>query len=126
MIDTIYREATDKTPQIKGDLNLGTFSMSGRSLSENTEEFYTPVIEWLSEFCANVKVDTHVNFEIEYFNTSTSMFILELLNKFKRLSKTSSVQMVWHFEEDDIEMKEVGQGYKDMVGDILTLKSRNF
>lgn len=124
MNETIYREETDKTPRIEGDLNKGTFLMSGRSLSENTKEYYTPILDWLQEFCDNVTVDARVEFEIEYFNTSTSLFILEVLNKFKILSATSPVKMTWHYEDDDIEMREVGQGYKDMVGDILRLQPR--
>ena len=40
-------------------------------------------------------------------------------------SQSKDVQITWIYEEDDVDMKEVGEDYQIMVGDIIQLQSKS-
>lgn len=122
-MENILLEATDKTPRIEGDLEKGTFSIEGRCLPENAKIFYTPILDWL-ELLSDSKAELiRVDLAIEYYNTSTSKVLLEIFKRFKDLSDTKNVEMYWHYEDDDIEMMEIGENFRDLVGDFVHVQS---
>mgnify|MGYP003959085331 CR=1 FL=1 len=41
---------TPKTPSIKFDAKLGLVEIKGRSIPENSIEFYNPLIDWLDRY----------------------------------------------------------------------------
>jgi len=110
----IYIERTVKTPEVKFNAESGEFLIQGISIPENTVEFYHNIIYWLTEYSASAQERTVLNLRLEYFNTSTSVV---LLNIFKMLSeiKNSKVVINWFYEDDDVEMEEVGKDYQKML-----------
>ena len=46
----IIIEGTPKTPTIKFDVSEGIFEIKGRSIPENSVEFYKPLIDWLDDY----------------------------------------------------------------------------
>ena len=51
---TLTIEGTPKTPMVKFDGETGKIEIKGRSIPENSIEFYKPLVEWLDEY-ADVK-----------------------------------------------------------------------
>jgi hypothetical protein len=49
-MEIISLEGTEDTPKIILDSKNGIFEISGRSLPEDTAEFYQPVLEWLDKY----------------------------------------------------------------------------
>jgi hypothetical protein len=117
-------KATDKTPSIEGNTSDGTLKISGKSLPENPREFYKPFSEWLNDFFETPADKVEVILDIEYFNTSTSNLLVELLRGMAELSKSKDVKVIWRFEEDDLDMEDVGNDFKLMVGDIVHLEPK--
>ena len=46
----IIIEGTPKTPTIRFDVSEGIFEIKGRSIPENSVEFYKPLIDWLENY----------------------------------------------------------------------------
>lgn len=46
-MEILNLKGTEDTPTILLDKKNGIFEISGRSLPEDSAEFYTPVIEWI-------------------------------------------------------------------------------
>lgn len=44
------KKDTPKTPLIQMEYESGYFLISGRSIPENSIEFYRPLFEWLDEY----------------------------------------------------------------------------
>ena len=86
-MDKINIEGTPKTPAIKLDPEAGIIEISGRSIPENSIEFYKPVMDWLNEYAENAKSETAVNIILEYFNTSSSKCILDVFKKLETIQK---------------------------------------
>ncbi|SMO77397.1 protein of unknown function [Saccharicrinis carchari] len=115
-METIVREGTPKTPSIRFDGEKGIIEIKGRSIPENSIEFYKPLIDWLEEYSAQDQDQTAVNVQLEYFNTSSSKCILDLFKKLEGLyKKGQKVEVNWYYEEDDEDMFEAGEDYQSII-----------
>ena len=112
-MDDLKIEGSAKTPTVefnsKGDLHL-----KGRSIPENSIEFYKPLIDWIGNYSQNSNSDTVLNVQLEYFNTSSSKCILDVFKKLEAISG-SNVSIKWHYEEDDEDMLEAGEDYEAII-----------
>ena len=113
----LTQEGTPKTPTIMLDEQQGILELSGRSIPENSIEFYKPILDWIEGYSANPKPETRVNIRLEYFNTSSSKCILDFFKKLETLSKggKTKVSVHWHYEEDDEDMQEAGEDYQSII-----------
>lgn len=110
----LYLERTIKTPKIHFDAIKGHLLLEGRSIPEDAYSFYNPIYEWLEEFDKACSTDILLEFKLEYFNTSSSKCILEIL-KLLEMQKQKKVSIKWFYEEDDEDMFESGQDYNQLV-----------
>ena len=109
-------EGTPKTPTINFDLGTGVLEIKGRSIPENSIEFYKPLVDNLEKYGLSPKPATTVNVQLEYFNTSSSKCILDVFKKLEGIHKGgSSVTINWHYEEDDEDMLEAGEDYQAII-----------
>src|SRR6056297_3255800 len=115
-MESISIEGTSKTPTVSLDPESGTIEIKGRSIPENSIEFYRPIIEWLDEYAKNPNKKTTVNVQLEYFNTSSSKCILDIFKKLESLKKArNEVVINWYYEEDDEDMLESGEDYESII-----------
>ncbi|MEX1002479.1 MAG: DUF1987 domain-containing protein [Crocinitomicaceae bacterium] len=122
---TITINATHKTPEIKGDIETGHFSIKGKCIPEDARDFFDPFKDWFLELVKTDSQSICAELDLEYFNTSTSIILLDVFKKLRLLQKERDVRITWFYDVDDFEMEEVGQDYKVLVGDILELKPKN-
>jgi hypothetical protein len=105
-------EGTEDTPKIILDKEHGIFEISGRSLPEDSAEFYQPVLDWISEYADAPHSKTEFVFKLEYFNTASSKLILDVLSA---LEDIDGMTILWYFHEDDEDMEEAGQEFSELV-----------
>jgi SiaC family regulatory phosphoprotein len=109
-------EGTPKTPTITFDTDKGHLEIKGRSIPENSIEFYRPLVENLEKYSGSAKPSTNVVIALEYFNTSSSKCILDVFKKLENIHKNgSAVTINWHYEEDDEDMLEAGEDYQAII-----------
>jgi hypothetical protein len=111
-MEIINLEGAEDTPKIILDRTNGIFEISGRSLPEDTAEFYRPVLDWLGRYSASPNAKTQFVFKLEYFNTASSKLILDILSKLESISGTS---IAWYYHEDDEDMEEAGNEFSELV-----------
>ena len=116
-MEKLFIDGSAKTPSIDFDAETGVLLLKGRSIPENSIEFYKPLNDWLDGYSGTPKAKTVVDMRLEYFNTSSSKCILDF---FKRLEKVNGnnteVHVNWYFETDDEDMEEAGEDYQAIVG----------
>ncbi len=105
-------EGTEDTPKIILDKNNGIFEVSGRSLPEDSAEFYKPTLEWLDSYQVSPNLKTEFTFKLEYFNTASSKLILDILFK---LNDIEGASIHWYYHEDDEDMQEAGEEFSELV-----------
>jgi hypothetical protein len=115
-MEPIIIEGTPKTPSVKFDSMEGIFEIKGRSIPENSVEFYKPLVDWLDSYKESPLQKTIVNIRLEYFNTSSSKCILDVFKKLEAIHKTKNeVEVNWYYEEDDEDMLEAGEDYESII-----------
>lgn len=115
-MEIINIESTPKTPSVTFDAVQGILVIKGRSIPENSVEFYRPMMEWLDKYSAQPTKKTNVNIQLEYFNTSSSKCILDIFKKLEAMHKKGNEIVInWFYEEDDEDMQEAGEDYQAII-----------
>ena len=115
-MDTLSIEGTPKTPTVRFDASKGTIEIKGRSIPENSIEFYRVLVDWLEAYAKEAQPQTQVNIQLEYFNTSSSKCILDVFKKLEAIHKANQgVTINWFYDEDDEDMLEAGQDYESII-----------
>jgi hypothetical protein len=113
-MDNVYIEGNDKTPTVILDKDQGLIEISGRSLIEDSEKFYLPIVEWIMEYTKDPRPDTVVNFKLEYFNTSCSKWLITITKQLKKLyEKAPNTTINWYYEDEDV--LEYGEVIRELV-----------
>jgi hypothetical protein len=116
-MQAISIQSTAKTPQVELDASTGKLELRGRSIPENSIEFYTPIFEWIDEYSRNSGKKTELHIQLEYFNTSSSKCLLDVFKKLQNIQQQgkSEVTVRWYYEEDDEDMLEAGEDYAAII-----------
>jgi len=106
----------ESTPKIILDKEKNKFEISGISLPEDVFEFYAPVFKWIEEYVKKPNQKTELIIKFNYFNTSSSKIILEILNKLDELKKKGfDVIISWYYLEMDEDMLSTGKEFESML-----------
>ena len=112
----LHLEGSAKTPEVFFDSLSGILLLRGRSIPENSIEFYKPLNDWIDVYSQEANENTSIDIKLEYFNTSSSKCILDLFKKLERLNNgTTKVSVNWYFEVDDEDMAEAGEDYQAII-----------
>jgi hypothetical protein len=115
-MEALLIEGTQKTPQVEFNPQKGVLEIKGRSIPENSIEFYKPLVDWLEEYSSVAVAKTVVNVHLEYFNTSSSKCILDVFKKLESIHKSNNDILInWYYEEDDEDMLEAGEDYESII-----------
>ena len=60
MTDTLKIDGTPKTPEVVLDPAAGKILLKGRSIPENSIEFYKPIIDWIDQYKENCLDHTEI------------------------------------------------------------------
>ncbi len=108
---------TSITPSCTLDWDKNTLNMKGRSSPCSSMEFYSPITEKIVHAFRQGRKSLTANFEFEYFNTSSSKCIYDLLKKLSIAQNNGADVIVnWFYEEDDEDMRETGEDYEEILG----------
>ena len=123
-MNNLFIPRTSKTPDIFFDADQGLLEIKGRSIPENSVAFYSPVMQWLSDYEKNPYDETRLIVRLEYFNTSSSKCLIDIFRKLEKLhQKENSVTVIWYYELVDEDMKESGEDFRDLVSMPVILTS---
>ena len=116
-MEPLIIEAKEYTPTVRlgeGDV----FLIEGRSIPENPDEFYRPVIRWMEGYLKdkNNRPFT-LEFRLEYMNSGSTKYFLELLRIIRKHIEAGrkGISLRWYFEEEDESIQETGEHFRDYL-----------
>lgn len=116
MEESIFLKGSDDTPEVLFDKAKGIFEISGRSLPEDIVKFYQPIQKWLKEYVEDPNDETEFVFHLDYFNTSSTRKIIELIFELENIQKKGKkVKVIWKYASDDELMEEKGSEIKSVI-----------
>jgi len=118
-------EPTDDTPLIDFNPKKQIFHISGKSMPENAESYYAPLIEWTKKYARIPRPKTVLNIDLEYFNSSSIKQVIRLLIELEEIVKQGKkVTVNWIYEEGDDFIEAKGIEIRDIVDIPFKLKVR--
>lgn len=115
---SFIHKATDLTPDIILAPEENRFVISGKSAPEDVRSLYSPVIEWMEQFAAEVRRGNNysdnnpllMKLDLEYFNSTSAKFLFDIFAHLRDLNKEGiPVDIEWHYDEEDIDLREAGE-----------------
>ena len=122
-LKSLFTEPTVKSPQIDLNQLTGELILSGRSIPENAAELYEGILKWVNEYIKNPRHTTNLRLNLEYFNTSSSIWlakIVKALCSIKDSEYTLMIHLYFNIEEYDSmqieDLKDAISPIIDMIG----------
>lgn len=112
-MNDIQLQGTAKTPSVICTLAPFNIVLSGRSIPENSIEFYRPIMDWVDAHCTKDGARLDIKIRLEYFNTSSSKCLMDLLKLVEKSPCAAEVH--WYYEEEDEDMLEAGEDYDAII-----------
>jgi len=110
-------EPTKVTPFVQLDAREGILAFKGRSSPSASLEFYYPIMSGIDRAFTQGVSSITANFAFEYFNTSSSKCLFDILKRLAQFQqKGMDVKVNWYYEEEDDDMRETGEDYEDVLG----------
>jgi hypothetical protein len=115
-MEALRIQETHKTPEVLFDPKNEVFEIKGKSIPDDAELFFESILSWIEDYVSNPNENTVIKIDLEYFNISSSKRILFMFYKLNELKeKGKNIKIIWHYNEEDEDMFEVGQDYAFMV-----------
>lgn len=126
-MENLIVESTASTPEIHFDYENKKLRIAGESFPENAVKFYEPVMEWIKRYLELTdEKQTEVEFEMIYFNSSTSKVYLTLLSLLDEAARHGKIIAVnWRIPEQNEAAEECGEEFKEdlefVIFNIITI-----
>ena len=116
-MDPLIIGATNESPGINFDKDLGKFLIFGKSFPEEARKFFDPAFLWLEDYINDPNEETNIEFRLEYYNSATATMLLEMLYMFEKLitERGKKVSVTWNYLEIDDDMLEAGKEYAEII-----------
>ncbi len=115
-MDEYYVKKTSNTPEVFFSPSEGILKIEGRSIPEDPGDFFDNIINIITRYYQDPKELTKVDIKLEYINSGSSKYMLELMRILKRNYDAGHDCIVnWYYEEDDESIQELGQHYQATV-----------
>lgn len=112
-----FIEGTDNTPKVILDPEKNIFELSGSSHPENPAKFYNPILNWIDEYAKAPNKTITIHFKLDYFNSSTAKYLLNILWGFEKITKagTGKITFQWYYKEEDLDALASGERYAQLT-----------
>lgn len=107
-------EATQYSPSVNADWELGCLRMTGESYPENTYEFFAQVIAWTENFLRVKDSPLTLELHLSYLNTSSIRAMIDIFDLLQDASADGkSVHVRWLYDNRNPRASELGEEFKE-------------
>lgn len=112
----IQIEPTDDAPSILLDEEIMTIQISGASFPEDAVDTFAPVLEWIANLPQNFEQTLVCDFDFSILSSASNKMVFEILLKLEELHfKGCKIDVKWHYESFDEDMKDEGESFKETM-----------
>ena len=116
-MEHLYIEPSGRTPEVFFNIDDSKLCILGRSFPEDVSAFYLPIGKWLKNNIVVCVECFNMEIQLEYFNTTSSKYLLEMMRIIEDYKKKHDVPVAvhWKYFSNDEDMKESGMEYQQFV-----------
>lgn len=106
--------STQSTPLIETDSNRGVVYMEGDSYPENSFEFYSELVAWVTHYLKENKRPLTVELALLYLNTSSIKVMMDIFDELEEHHQNGREVMVnWRYDVDNERVAELAEEFKE-------------
>ena len=111
-----YIEASKETPLVSFNSEKGVFLIDGNCVSENPDEFFNNITNWIENYSKNPYKTTTLTINLGEINISSSKFLLNIIYQLESLDKSGfQVKIRWVYKNGEDGNYELGKDYSEMA-----------
>jgi hypothetical protein len=117
-MQSLILKESDNSPKVVLAPEKNCFEFTGSSHPENPAKFYNPILEWIDEYAKTPNELTEVSFKLDYFNSSTAKYLLNIFWGFEKIMKSfpeKKVVFIWYYKEEDLDAYASGERYAQLT-----------
>ena len=116
-MEKLFIKESLNNPRVTLDPTKKRYEISGKSFPENAKAFYQPVIDWLKDVPVSSTEKIRLSFILDYISSSSVISVKQVLAKIKaKNAEGADIEVIWHYDPSDPDMKEIGEEYEKVVG----------
>ncbi|MBN2890711.1 MAG: DUF1987 domain-containing protein [Bacteroidales bacterium] len=104
----------DTTPKIILDEKNGQFTFCGNSYPENANEFYKPIINWITKYSESPRLFTLFEFKFNILSTSSQKELIKILKSIEKTAESSAVVVRWYYNKKDEDSLTFGMEFSQL------------
>jgi hypothetical protein len=121
----LHINRTSNTPEIDFNPSKNLFIIQGKSIPEDPNHFFGPIRRWLEKYFTEKIEDSHFIFDLEYFNSSSTKIIFDILIILRESIKNgNNIKIIWRYDEDDEELENAGNELNEFIGVPIELECK--
>lgn len=107
-------EETKITPFIS--IEKGKVMIKGRSIPEDSFEFYEPVLKACQDYILNPPPNTEISIHLDYVNSGSKKFLTNILSVFEgSYLQGNNYNIRWYYDVDDESIHDLGNDLKGII-----------
>ena len=106
--------STQSTPLIETDSTRGVIYMEGDSYPENSFEFYSDLVAWVTRYLEDNERPLVVELALLYLNTSSIKVMMDLFDELEEAHRQGrEVKVNWRYDVDNERVAELAEEFKE-------------
>lgn len=104
-MEAFYKKGDGLSPEIVFDPEKNQFTISGKSIPIEPDQFFMDAIAWLKRYSESPNDITQLKINLKYLNATSSRSFIDILNEMKeidRRGKAVSIEWTVPPEADDL------------------------
>ncbi|MBL4752721.1 MAG: DUF1987 domain-containing protein [Flavobacteriales bacterium] len=109
-------EATKSTPEITLNAKTHIMVLKGRSLPENTRQFYDQIKHWLNSYAPPKGTLICIDVSFTYVSSSSLIALLSILKQLKEHTERGcELKVKWYYEKYDDDLLSIGEDMQHLA-----------
>ncbi len=126
MLEPLIIRRSRFLPLIHFSKQENIFLIEGKSIPEDSNEFYSVVFEWLALYEKEPNPQTVVTLKLDYYNSSSARQIANMIKVFDQIYKNGNdVRINWIYSSYDEVMKENGEDFSKIFSVPIHISTNN-
>jgi len=126
MLQKLFISEKNFLPHIYLDKEKNIFQIKGKSIPEDSREFYKIVFDWFDKYFEDPNPETILEFDLDYYNSSSARDIANMIKYFDNKYKEGiKVSIIWYYNINDEIMKENEEDFSLLFSLPIKIKAKN-
>jgi hypothetical protein len=111
-----YIAGTTSSPEIDFNVEEKKFIVRGRSMPNDAESFFNPILTWLRDNLKHQFLKANFDVALDYYNTGSFIRLMSMFNLLEELNGfDNELTIRWICESDDDDNIADGESFKDVL-----------